>query len=168
VALVILGLGGWTGWKLGAWTGHTWSQHKEQKWGELHGPERAHLERVLAELDALGVLRVYVVVVHGQEKLVKKYVLSEISGLEKRIEQPDMPDEVRPAVTFELGLAYIDAAMAEERDNNKQAAAKYMRSAQTLMKSLGWQDCSEETLRIVARRELGEWSPQPLTKENGK
>ena len=123
---------------------------------------------MLRELAALGALRVYAIAAHEEEMPGKKYVFDEISGLERHMQRPDVPDELKPVIAFELGLAYVDAAMAEETDNNKEAAAKYMQSAQPVMKSLAWHDSSEETLKTFARRQLGEWNAQSLTKENTK
>ena len=57
-----------------------------------------------------------------------------------------------------LALAELVAAMAEEQRNNKDRAANDMRSAQALYRSLGWRDYSEETLRVIARRELEKWT----------
>lgn len=43
--------------------------------------------------------------------------------------------------------------MAAKDDGNTALKAKYMSAAQSLFQSLGWQDCSEETLKSMAKRE---------------
>ena len=57
--------------------------------------------------------------------------------------------------------------MAEQQNNNEELAKKYTSSAQALFKSLGWQDYSEETLKVVAKRESEKWG-HPQTKASEK
>ncbi|MGC2418460.1 MAG: hypothetical protein WA434_11980 [Candidatus Acidiferrales bacterium] len=59
----------------------------------------------------------------------------------------------QPAIDFNLGVVYVQAAMAAKDDGNTALKAKYMSAAQSLFQSLGWQDCSEETLKSMAKRE---------------
>jgi len=76
--------------------------------------------------------------------------------------------QIRPVIDIYLGLAYVDASMAEEQVKNKELATKYMNSAQSLFRSLGWRDYSEEKLKMVARRELDRWNVQSQTSQDGK
>ena len=167
VALAILVLGVWVGWKLGARIAVYSYRFRQQKIGALSATQRAHVESLLSELSAVQTLQLYAAIIHNHKELGKKFLPSEIAGLEALRHRSDA-QEIRPVIDLDLGLAYVDAAMAEEQDNNKELATKHMRSAQTLFQSLGWQDCSEETLRAVAKRELDKWNAQTQTREHGK
>lgn len=166
VALVILVLGAWVGFKAGSKIAQYQDTRQRQKQGRFHGTEWAHIESTLSDLSAIQVLHLYAVVTQNDQKLGKKYLLNEIAGLEGLRRRSGQ--EIRPVIDLNLGLAYVDAAIAEEQDNNKELATRYMSSAQTLFQSLGWRDSSEETLRMVAGRELDDWNGQPQTRRNGK
>ena len=101
------------------------------------------------------------------KKLNKTSLLNEISGLEDLEHKADA-QQIRAAVNLDLGLAYVDASMAEQPDNNEELAAGYMKSAQSLFQSLGWHDYAEETLRQVAKAELDNCGPEPQKKEPRK
>src|SRR5208282_2687895 len=72
--------------------------------------------------------------------------------------------EIRPVIDLHLGTAYAIAATIEKHDASKGAAVQDMQSAQALCQSLGWQDCSEETLETLAERELARWHPELAAK----
>jgi hypothetical protein len=167
VALVILVSGAWVGSKSGSKIAQYWDTRQRQEQGTLHGPEWARVDSVLSQLDALQLLHFLAGISQNDKKLGQKYLLNEIGGLEDLRRRPDA-QEIRPVVDLYLGLAYVDEAMAEEQDNNKARAIKYMNSAQTLFQSLGWRDYSEETLRSVARRDLNKWKGQPQTRKDEK
>jgi hypothetical protein len=167
VALVILVLGAWVGSKSGSKIAQYWDTRQRQKQGTLHGPGWAQVDSVLTQLYAVQLLQFFAGIGQNDKKLGPKYLLNEIGGLEDLRRRPDA-QEIRPIVDLYLGLAYVDAAMAEEQDNNRGRATKYMNSAQTLFQSLGWRDYSEETLRMVARRDLNKWKGQPQTRQDGK
>jgi hypothetical protein len=167
VALVIFVSSAWIGSKAGSRYAQHWENRQRQKQGTLHGPEWARVDSVLSQLDAVQLLHFLAGISQNDKKLGQKYLLSEIGGLEELRRRPDT-QEIRPVVDLYLGLAYVDEAMTEERDNNKPRAIKYMSSAQTLFQSLGWRDYSEETLRSVSRRDLNKWKGQPERRLEGK
>jgi hypothetical protein len=166
VALAILVSSGWVGSKLGARIAVSWYRYQQQKLATRGSGERAHLESMLSELDTIETLQFYAVITQNDKNLRKKYLLNDIRTLED-IRRQDL-QEIKPVIDFNLAVAYVGAAMAEEQDNNKELATKYMNSAQTLFQSLGWHGYSEETLRILAQRELNKWSAPPHTKEHRK
>jgi hypothetical protein len=47
----------------------------------------------------------------------------------------------------------------EEQNDEKDLAKQHMEFAKNLFESLGWQDCSDETLAAVARRDQHKWNP---------
>lgn len=165
-ALAILVLGVWLGFKLGPKVAYHQYLQQQQKQGTSRGPEFRNVESVFWELTAIQVLRLYTAA-QNEAGTGKNFLLAEIEGLKDVRRRSDV-QEITPVVNLNLGLAYVDAAMAEERKNNKELAAKYMKSAQEIFLSLGWQDCSPETLRLVATRELDKWRVPPQTKEHGK
>ena len=118
-------------------------------------------------MSAIQVLQLFAVATRNDKNVAKKYLLNKIGGLEE-LKRRSGAVEIGPVIDIYLGLAYVDAAMAEEQDNNKELVTKYMNSAQTLFRSLGWRDYSEETLRIVAKRELDRWNGQAQTRLDGK
>ncbi|MGA8873173.1 MAG: hypothetical protein WB460_18655 [Candidatus Acidiferrales bacterium] len=71
----------------------------------------------------------------------------------QRFSRRQRAPELQPAIDFNLGVVYVQAAMAAKDDGNTALKAKYMSAAQSLFQSLGWQDCSEETLKSMAKRE---------------
>jgi hypothetical protein len=167
VALIILVSGAWVGSKAGSKIAQYCDTRQRQKQATLHGPESAQHDSVLTQLYAVQLLQLFAVVSQNDKKLGQKYLLNEIGGLEDLRRRTDA-QEIRPVVDLYLGLAYVDAAMAEEQDNDKARASKHMDSAKTLFQSLGWRDYSEETLRMVARRDLDKWKGQPQTRQDGK
>jgi hypothetical protein len=167
VALVILVSSAWVGSKAGSKIAQYWDSRQRQKQGTLSVPEWAHVESTLSELSAIQTLQLYAVTTHNNKSLAKKYLFKEIGGLEN-LKRRSRAVEIGPVIDMYLGLAYVDSAMAEEQDNNKEVANKYMNRAQTLFRSLGWRDYSAKTLRIVARRELDRWNGEPQTRQDGK
>lgn len=167
VALVIPVSSAWMGSKAGSKIAQHWENYQQQKQGTLRGPNWAHVESTLSELSAIQVLQLLAVATRNDKNVAKKYLLNEIGGLEELKRRPGAV-EIGPVIAIYLGLAYVDAAMAEEQDNNKELATKYMNSAQTLFCSLGWRDYSEETLGFVAKRELDRWNGQAQTRLDGK
>lgn len=156
VALALLILGGWLGYVTGSRVALHWFLHEREKQGPLHGPDRAHAESALSALTFIQTAQLYAGVTQNDENLGKKYLLREIEGLEKLQRLPDV-QEIRPITDFYVGFAYVDAALADEQENNKESAAMHMSSAQALFQSLGWRDYSADALRTVAGRELDKW-----------
>jgi len=156
VAIAVLVLSLWTGSILGSAAAHYWYGHHQQEQGTLTGPEQIRLESELAELSAVQTLRLYASLAPQEGKPRDKNLLNEIEGLENLKRRSNTP-EIKRVVDLELGLANVHAAMAEQQNSNEEMAKKYMQSAQVLFKSLGWQDYSEETLKVVAKREFEKW-----------
>jgi len=167
VALVILVSGAWVGSKSGSKIAQYWVNRQQQEQGTLRGPQWAQVDSVLTQLYAIQLLQLFAGISQNDKELRQKYLLNEVGGLEDLRRRTDA-QEIRPVVDLYLGIAYVDAAMAEEQDNDKQRATKHMDSAKTLFQSLGWRDYSEETLRMVARLDLDKWKLPPQTRQDGK
>jgi hypothetical protein len=157
VALVIFGLATWAGVEGGSWFAGYLYRHKQHELEKSYTPERARVESELAQFRAIEVLQALASVIQSKRSAEKQYLVGEIEMLERQNHQPQGGD-IRPAIELNLGLAYVEAAMAEEKDDNNEAATKYMRSAQAIFQSLGWKDYSEEALKTVAQRELDKGS----------
>lgn len=166
VALAVLVFSLWLGSMLGSAVAHYWYGHHQQEQGTLTGPEQIRVRSELAALSTVQMLRLYARVAPEEGKQGDKNLLDEIHGLGNLKRHSNTP-EIKSVVDLELGLAYVHAAMAEQQNNNEDLAKKYMQSAQVLFDSLGWRDYSEETLKVVAKREFETWGP-PQTKGNQK
>ncbi len=167
VALAIFLLSLWVGSYLGSTVAPYWYRHKQQVQITLGGSERAHLESVLAELDTVQTLQVFSAFNATDQELGKRVLLNNIGGL-KDLERKSDLEEIKPAIDFNLGRAYVYAALAEEQADDNEQATRYMKSAQTLFQSLTWSKYTEETLKTVARRELDQWKAQSRTKGHGQ
>jgi hypothetical protein len=167
VALVILLSGIWVGSKVGSNIALDWQRRQWDRQCKLSGPECTQLKSMLAELSAIQELQLFAVSAHDDNRLVKKYLPNEIKGLEILMHR-SASQEIRPVAELYLGLAYVQAAMAEEQENNKEQATRYINTEQSLFQSLGWRDYSEATLKMVAGRELEKWYGQQQTRHNGK
>jgi hypothetical protein len=121
----------------------------------LSASERADVESELSGLSAVGTLLLYAPV--NDKELRKKFLPSSISGLESLGRQSSM-QPIKPVIDLNLGIAYVNAAITKEQEGNVQQSMNYMKSAQSLFYSLGWEDYSEETLRAVARRDRDRWN----------
>jgi len=161
VALAILVLAFWLGWELGPGIAVYSYRFRQQRIGRLRHTGRAHVDSVLSELSAVQAFWPHAVVADNAKGARKKYLTDELARLEALRDRSDA-QEIRPVIDLEIALAHVDAAMAEEQDNDQEAATRHMQSAQTLLQALGWQDCSEETLRAVAKRELDKRSPETM------
>jgi hypothetical protein len=155
-ALALLILGVWLGYVTGSKVAQHWVVHQREKRGPLHGPDRAHADSALSALNFIQTAQLLTDVMQNDRNLSKKYLPREIEGLEKLQRLPDA-QEIRPVTDLYLGLAYVDAALVDEQENNKESAAMHMSSAQALFRSLGWLDYSADALKTVAGRELDKW-----------
>jgi len=164
IALAILVFGLCIGWMLGARIAVYSYRFRQQRTGVLSRPEQAHIESVLSELSAFQWVQLSAVFASTFEEPRKKHLNDELAGLEALKSRSDA-QEIRQVIDLETGLAHVDVAIAEERDNNKVAAAEHMKSAQTLFQALGWQDCSEETLQAVEKREFDKRNPDKVRAE---
>jgi hypothetical protein len=167
VALAIVLLSLWVGSQLGSIAAPYWYYHKRRVQITLYGPQRAHLESLLSELTTVQALQLFSAVNAIDQELGKKCLLKDI-GVLKNLEGKSGQEEINPAIDFNLGRAYVYAALAEEHAHNNEQATRYMKSAQTLFQSVSWSEYSEETLKTVARRELDQWKAQPQTQEYGR
>jgi hypothetical protein len=157
LALLILILGGWLGYEAGIGIARVRNRAKLRTMGSLSAGERAHLESVLPRLSSMSMLRF--AAIFGAEK-VRSTLLFQIGKLESLRSQSDL-QEVRAVADLDLGVFYAQLAMVEERANNASKAREYMELARGLFRSLGWQDCSEGTLKAVAQREFDKWASKP-------
>jgi hypothetical protein len=156
IALAILALSAWLGSKLGARIAvYRYHSAQSRSLGTLSGPEHEHLESVLDELQGIGFLRLTFLVSPNDDKLTK--TLPEQLGNIDVFRGKVKTAEAKPVIDMNLALADVVAAIAAEQSNNKDRAATYMRSAQSLYRSLGWRDYSEATLRDLAQREIDKW-----------
>lgn len=147
LAIAAFVLSFWLGSMLGSSVARYWYGHHQQE---------EPLEAELAELSAVQNLQLYASIAPQEGKPGAKVLLNEIAGLEnlkRRLKEP----EIKSVVDLELGLAYLHAATAEQQNDDKELAKKYMQSAQVVFKSLGWQDYSEEKLKSLAKQELDHW-----------
>jgi hypothetical protein len=157
LALGILVVSFWLGRILGARAASYWYQHQERKLGTLEASQRPHLESALSELITAEELRVVSEVGTNNQKRWPNY----IEGLQ-RLKQQSRTHEGSNVIDLELGIAYVMAATVEEQDNNKEAATRYMESARSVLRSLGWQDYSDDALTSAAKRESDRGEPASL------
>ncbi len=120
---------------------------------------------VLDDLQTMEIFASALAASSGKELELGEYLRAEITELERLKGRPDYR-EIKPILEMQLGLAYVNAAMAEEQSGHKDRADSDMKSAQALFQSLGWKDYSADALRVAAKRER--WNPQARTKERGK
>jgi hypothetical protein len=166
LALAILALSTWSGWKLGERIAVYWYHHQQQKLGA----EQGRFESMLSVLDGLQTTELFASALaasSGKELELGKYLRAEITELERLKGRPDY-HEIKPLLEMHLALAYANTAIAEEQSGHKDLADSDMKSAQALFQSLGWKDYSTDALRIAGKRELDLWNPQARTKERGK
>lgn len=166
LALAILVLSTWSGWKLGERIAVYGYHHQRQKLGA----EQGRFEAMLSDLGDLQTREVFARALassSGKDLELGKYLRAEITELERLMGRPDY-GEIKTVLEMQLGLAYVNAAMAEEQSGHEDLADSDMKSAQALFRSLGWKDYSADTLRAVAKHEIGPWTPQARTKERGK
>ncbi|MGA8151772.1 MAG: hypothetical protein WB952_12540 [Terriglobales bacterium] len=64
------------------------------------------------------------------------------------------PEEMLPIIDLRLAKDYGMLARLEEQSGNAAAAADYRHRAGDLLRSLGWQDISDELLTVLADRQL--------------
>ncbi len=167
LALAILVLSAWLGSKLGAKVAvYRYRSAQSRSIGTLSAPEHAHLESVLDELETIGFFRINFLISPNDDKLKK--TLPEQLGNIDTYRRKVKTAEAKPVIDMNLALADVVAAIVEEQNNNKGGAANYMRSAQSLYQSLGWQDYSENTLRHLAQRELDKWKLDPQIRGHAK
>jgi hypothetical protein len=165
VALVIFGLSVWGGFHAGSGLARYRYRRNQQELQKSYSPERLRLESESIELRSLEYMQVLVKTTQHNRKVEKEYVLAAIPAVEKHA-QESTDGRIRPVIEFNLGLLYLEAAIAEQADGNKDLAEKDMKSAKAIFQSLGWKDYSEETLRAFAQSQLNQW--KTVERNSGK
>jgi hypothetical protein len=163
LALLILGVG--LGWKLGQRLAVTWYRSHQQRSGPLPSVEQARIHSMISALSAAQTSGLYAGLANdtNDTKLRDKTLRADIEYLRGLSARPELA-EIRPVIDLRLGITYAIAATIEEQHASNDAAVQDMQSAQALFQSLGWQDCSEETLKTLAERELARWHPDLAAK----
>jgi hypothetical protein len=166
-ALVLLGLSAWGGSVSGKKFAGYWYRHRMLALQQTYSPERVRMETEMSELRDIGISHTFLMASYSDKKIWNEYLQNRIDVFEKAMHQP-IAEEVRPVPALELGLAYVDAAMVEEKDNEPDGAAKNMKSAQAIFQSLGWKDYSEAALTSTVRSEFDKWNPHPQERRSVK
>jgi hypothetical protein len=138
----------------------------EPKSGTLNADEHAHLESILNDLETIEFFQTSLLISPNDATLKKTLPeqLAKIDAYRRKVSTP----EVRPVIDMTLALADVVTAITETQSNNNDRAEQDMRSAQSLYRSLGWQDYSEDTLKALAQRQLDKWKLDPQRKVYGK
>jgi hypothetical protein len=167
LALTILVLSALLGGKVGEKVAlYRYRSAQNRSLGNLSAPEHAHLELVLDELQAIGIFRADILISPNNEKLRPTFPdqLARFEAFGEKVKTA----EAKPVRDLNLALSDVVTAIVEEQSNNKDRAANYMRSAQSLYQTLGWRDYSENTLRAMAQRELDKWKLDSPSKVHSK
>ena len=160
IALVILCLGFWAGWKVGERIAVYAYKHRTPPPDSLSPSEAAQIDSALSELYQIQIFAAYSEISSGDSRLRKQPSPETIRALEK-LRKTGKVQELQPVVDLNLAYGYAAAAVGMEEDGNTQAASTYLRSAQPLFQSLGWKDYSDEALRSLGEEELATWRPRP-------
>jgi|HubBroStandDraft_1064217.scaffolds.fasta_scaffold17629_2 hypothetical protein len=165
IALVILILGVGLGWKVGQKLAVSWYRSHPQRSGTLSPTEQARVHSIISALSAVQISGVYAGLANdtNDPKVRETILRADIEHLRGLSARPELA-EIKPVIELHLGIAHAIAATIEEQHAGENAAVQDMQSAQALFQSLGWQDCSEETLKTVAERELARWHPDLAAK----
>jgi len=150
LALVIMGAGIWLGYEVGFKFAGYWIEHQRKKQEILSGLEWPRFDLTLSDLEAIGLLQ-FALSINDDKNQDQSNLISVVKGYEHLKSQSNERASQR-VVDLYLGFSYVEASMMEEQKNNKKLAAVYMKSAQSLFQSLGWQDSSDDTLKSLARR----------------
>jgi hypothetical protein len=163
VALLILVVSLWAGWKLGGRVAVHRDRVRPTPAGSLSPAEALQLEAEIAELGDIQTLSVFAMTVAGDAKMRNEALPAFIRGLEAFQQKAKSPG-LTSVVDLNLAAVYVAAAAGKEQDGDTEAATGYIRSAQPLFQSLGWRDFSDDTLRALGRRELDHWGAKPQSK----
>jgi hypothetical protein len=142
-AFLILLLSICVGYGGGVGVAHVRHQPKLWKVGSLNDAEKQQFAATLSALTILHSLRF--TEEHGQDRL-KSALQFEIDHLKEWELQPGM-QPIKPVIDLHLARAFVGMSVVEQRGNDQIKANEYMESGKELLRSLGWQDCSEETLK---------------------
>jgi hypothetical protein len=155
VALFIFLFSVWLGYEAGVGIAH--KQNLPQLWrlGSLNNVGKQQLDATLPALTKVYALRFNGA--HEEEKLNGSNLYFEIDQLKALEAQPNTK-AISSVVELHLAIASIGVSALEQRANDTTKARASMESAKALLRSLGWQDCSEETLRAVKQKEIDRWN----------
>jgi hypothetical protein len=81
----------------------------------------------------------------------------EISALRDMEVQPGTT-ALKSMIDLNIAIALLKMAKLEQQAGDPVKAHQNIESAKDLLRSLGWQDCSEETLNTVVRKEEARWN----------
>lgn len=154
VALLIFLLSLWLGYEAGAGIAHIENPPQLWKMDSLNNVEKQQLEATLSALMTLHNIRFK----PRQDKEKQKSALEfEIDRLKDLKAQPAM-QSIKPLIDMHLAMAYIDMSVVQQRGDDQTKAHEYMESGTELLRSLGWRDCSEETLKAAAQTGIYAWA----------
>jgi hypothetical protein len=162
-ALAIVVVSGWIGAMLGAPIARYWYRNHPFEQGTLSRSENAHIMTVLSELEALQLVRFYARFHTNGTNADERYS-HEIAGI-AYLRQHTKAPEIDSVLALDLAFAEVDAAVEHEHDGHTILAAAEMSSAVQIFQSLGWKDCSEETLKAAATRDSSKWFGHADTQE---
>jgi hypothetical protein len=165
VALAILCLGWWAGWKIGERVAA--ARARRQMAAIVKTPEKVHLQSELSDLADVEGLRLFTSTFAQDKVLRNEYFPKSIEAFQRLRQRPRAP-ELQPVIDFNFGIVYVQAAMAAESDGDTTLKAKYIKAARSLFQSLGWQDCSEENLKSITKHEPLSLNPLTLGKAPGR
>ena len=156
IALLLLLLGGWLGYIAGIAAARARFRAQEQHtMSRLDSVTRTRLNSTLSALSVIEMFRVTAHTPQGSSEDVRRATIK-IQSLGRLADATDL----QPVVSLNQGIAYVNIAIAEERDNPAESR-KYMNLAQDLFRSLGWRDCSEDTLKAAAQDQYKIRAPKP-------
>jgi hypothetical protein len=153
VALVLFAVSAWVGSRLGKTFAVYRFRYQQRQEEKTYGAERVHLDEVLSHVSAVETVHLFTISIPGGKTPNDEQLFKDVEALKNMSQNPGAP-ELKPVIDLDLGLAEVKAATIEERNNKTDQAAGYMKSAQAIFQSLGWQDFSEENLRKVEQSEL--------------
>ena len=153
VAILILILGGCLGYAGGIGVAHIGDYVQQRARGSLNAATQHHLRTVMSQLREMQFMEMF-----GAALATKTAAVSppDIRALEKLRGKKELQD-IRPVVDLRLGIAYVKWALSEEATNSRAGASEHLAMARSLFGSLGWKDCSDETMKQVVRKELDRW-----------
>ncbi len=164
VARVIFGLSVWGGFRAGSGFARCQYFRRQRAIEKTYSPGRRLLESEQIEFRSLEYAQFLIRSTQMDTKVERQYLLAVIPALEKHAQQPGN-ETIKQVIEFNLGLVYVEAALAEEKDGNKDPAESDMKSAQSIFQSLGWKDYSEDALRVFAQNQLDQWKSLEMSPE---
>lgn len=141
-ALLVFAVTGYVGYRVSLLTVY---RHLEassfQSLGKDEGTSLRDTVRLLSVLETDKIL------MPASESSLQKQV-SDLSGIRSRVDQ-----QLVPIVDLQRAADFAMLAGIEQKSGNQSAADNHWRSAQDILRSLGWHDVSEATLTVLADQE---------------